>query len=194
MVSVGHSTVYDYEFLNIFRPFKMSGVFRFSVRVNVIFNMQVIFGYIICRCLCLFITTEPLEDPYLMDEEDPVECRALESSLWEIKVCTACDHFGFSNESSMAPTTTVTNVSQGFCHVDFENELKEYHTLYGAALFFFFHPADAAETPPSRCGQSCDDDQQAPAGTRGWHQRGAGDNYIWGDVTPSIFTDFLICF
>lgn len=72
-----------------------------------------------------------------MDEEDPVECRALESSLWEIKVCTACDRFGFSNESSMAPTTTVTHVSQGFCHVDFENELKEYHTLYGAALFFF---------------------------------------------------------
>ncbi|KAF7658708.1 hypothetical protein LDENG_00008550 [Lucifuga dentata] len=28
---------------------------------------------------------EPLEDPYLMDEEDPAECRALESSLWEIK-------------------------------------------------------------------------------------------------------------
>ncbi|XP_072228203.1 nucleolar complex protein 4 homolog isoform X1 [Leuresthes tenuis] len=29
--------------------------------------------------------TEPLEDPYVMDEEDPVHCRALESSLWEIK-------------------------------------------------------------------------------------------------------------
>ncbi|XP_070780648.1 nucleolar complex protein 4 homolog [Enoplosus armatus] len=28
---------------------------------------------------------EPLEDPYLMDEEDPAQCRALESSLWEIK-------------------------------------------------------------------------------------------------------------
>lgn len=29
---------------------------------------------------------EPLEDPYVMDEEDPAQCRALESSLWEIKV------------------------------------------------------------------------------------------------------------
>uniref|UniRef100_A0A672ZP04 CCAAT-binding factor domain-containing protein n=1 Tax=Sphaeramia orbicularis TaxID=375764 RepID=A0A672ZP04_9TELE len=28
---------------------------------------------------------EPLEDPYVMDEEDPSQCRALESSLWEIK-------------------------------------------------------------------------------------------------------------
>ncbi|CAJ1071168.1 nucleolar complex protein 4 homolog [Xyrichtys novacula] len=28
---------------------------------------------------------ELLEDPYLMDEEDPAQCRALESSLWEIK-------------------------------------------------------------------------------------------------------------
>uniref|UniRef100_UPI003AAAD26F nucleolar complex protein 4 homolog n=1 Tax=Centroberyx gerrardi TaxID=166262 RepID=UPI003AAAD26F len=28
---------------------------------------------------------EPFEDPYLMDEEDPAQCRALESSLWEIK-------------------------------------------------------------------------------------------------------------
>uniref|UniRef100_A0A3P9IP55 Nucleolar complex associated 4 homolog n=1 Tax=Oryzias latipes TaxID=8090 RepID=A0A3P9IP55_ORYLA len=28
---------------------------------------------------------EPVEDPYLMDEEDPAQCRALESSLWEIK-------------------------------------------------------------------------------------------------------------
>ncbi|KAM9794192.1 nucleolar complex protein 4 homolog [Syngnathus typhle] len=28
---------------------------------------------------------ELLEDPYLMDEDDPAQCRALESSLWEIK-------------------------------------------------------------------------------------------------------------
>ncbi len=55
----------------------------------------------ICGCLFLFIMTEPLEDPYLMDEEDPAQCRALESSLWEIKVCTVCDGFGFANESSV---------------------------------------------------------------------------------------------
>ncbi|XP_075999468.1 nucleolar complex protein 4 homolog [Genypterus blacodes] len=28
---------------------------------------------------------EPLEDPYVMEEEDPAQCHALESSLWEIK-------------------------------------------------------------------------------------------------------------
>lgn len=35
----------------------------------------------------VFMMTEPLEDPYVMDEEDPVQCYALDSSLWEIKVC-----------------------------------------------------------------------------------------------------------
>uniref|UniRef100_A0A8C9Y6W0 Nucleolar complex associated 4 homolog n=1 Tax=Sander lucioperca TaxID=283035 RepID=A0A8C9Y6W0_SANLU len=40
-----------------------------------------------CRVLIHKPSTEdePLEDPYLMDEEDPAKCRALESSLWEIK-------------------------------------------------------------------------------------------------------------
>ncbi|XP_059214082.1 nucleolar complex protein 4 homolog [Centropristis striata] len=40
-----------------------------------------------CRILVHKPSTEdePLEDPYLMDEEDPAQCRALESSLWEIK-------------------------------------------------------------------------------------------------------------
>ncbi|XP_047425149.1 nucleolar complex protein 4 homolog [Mugil cephalus] len=40
-----------------------------------------------CRVLIHKPSTEddPLEDPYLMDEEDPVHCCALESSLWEIK-------------------------------------------------------------------------------------------------------------
>ncbi len=41
-----------------------------------------------------------------MDEEDPAQCRALESSLWEIKVCAVCDGFRFRNESFMTPTTT----------------------------------------------------------------------------------------
>lgn len=53
-----------------------------------------------------FIITEVLEDPYLMDEEDPVQCRALESSLWEIKVCSASNDFGFTNEYCMTLTTT----------------------------------------------------------------------------------------
>lgn len=33
------------------------------------------------------LITEPLEDPYVMDEEDPAQCHALDSSLWEIVVC-----------------------------------------------------------------------------------------------------------
>ncbi|GAA6214962.1 nucleolar complex protein 4 homolog [Lates japonicus] len=40
-----------------------------------------------CRVLIHKPSTEDesLEDPYLMDEEDPAQCRALESSLWEVK-------------------------------------------------------------------------------------------------------------
>nr|XP_019937315.1 PREDICTED: nucleolar complex protein 4 homolog [Paralichthys olivaceus] len=40
-----------------------------------------------CRVLIHKPNTENemLEDPYLMDEEDPTQCCALESSLWEIK-------------------------------------------------------------------------------------------------------------
>ncbi|XP_041826839.1 nucleolar complex protein 4 homolog [Melanotaenia boesemani] len=40
-----------------------------------------------CRILIHKPSTEdePIEDPYVMDEEDPAQCRALESSLWEIK-------------------------------------------------------------------------------------------------------------
>ncbi|KAM6902144.1 nucleolar complex protein 4 homolog [Xenentodon cancila] len=40
-----------------------------------------------CRILIHKPSTEdePLEDPYVMDEEDPALCHALESSLWEIK-------------------------------------------------------------------------------------------------------------
>uniref|UniRef100_A0A669EK42 Nucleolar complex associated 4 homolog n=1 Tax=Oreochromis niloticus TaxID=8128 RepID=A0A669EK42_ORENI len=36
-------------------------------------------------CRVLIHKPKPFEDPYLMDEEDPAQCRALESSLWEIK-------------------------------------------------------------------------------------------------------------
>ncbi|XP_074547211.1 nucleolar complex protein 4 homolog isoform X2 [Halichoeres trimaculatus] len=35
---------------------------------------------------------ELLEDPYLMDEEDPAQCCALESSLWEIKTLQKHHH------------------------------------------------------------------------------------------------------
>uniref|UniRef100_A0A8D3C124 CCAAT-binding factor domain-containing protein n=1 Tax=Scophthalmus maximus TaxID=52904 RepID=A0A8D3C124_SCOMX len=36
-------------------------------------------------CRVLIHKPKPLEDPYLMDEEDPAQCCALESSLWEVK-------------------------------------------------------------------------------------------------------------
>lgn len=35
---------------------------------------------------------ELLEDPYLMEEEDPAQCRALESSLWEVKTLQKHHH------------------------------------------------------------------------------------------------------
>ncbi|XP_076614381.1 nucleolar complex protein 4 homolog [Chaetodon auriga] len=47
-----------------------------------------------CRVLIHKPSTEdePLEDPYLMDEEDPAQCCALESSLWEIKTLQKHHH------------------------------------------------------------------------------------------------------
>uniref|UniRef100_A0A8C4EE97 CCAAT-binding factor domain-containing protein n=1 Tax=Dicentrarchus labrax TaxID=13489 RepID=A0A8C4EE97_DICLA len=43
-----------------------------------------------CRVLVHKPSTE--DDPYLMDEEDPAQCRALESSLWEIKTLQKHHH------------------------------------------------------------------------------------------------------
>lgn len=34
----------------------------------------------------VFGSTGAVVDPYVMDEDDPAQCGALESSLWEIKV------------------------------------------------------------------------------------------------------------
>lgn len=57
-----------------------------------------------------------------MDEEDPAQCRALESSLWEIKVCTVYEGFGFTNESSMTLTITEPWLvsAKVFCNVDWK--------------------------------------------------------------------------
>ncbi|XP_019738183.1 nucleolar complex protein 4 homolog [Hippocampus comes] len=46
---------------------------------------------------------EPLEDPYLMDEDDPAQCHALESSLWEIKTLQRHYH------PDVAKTATLIN-------------------------------------------------------------------------------------
>lgn len=43
---------------------------------------------------CL-LPPEPCNDPYSMEEEDPAQCRALESSLWEIKVGWLLPHSSF---------------------------------------------------------------------------------------------------
>uniref|UniRef100_A0A665X851 CCAAT-binding factor domain-containing protein n=1 Tax=Echeneis naucrates TaxID=173247 RepID=A0A665X851_ECHNA len=58
-----------------------------------------------CRILVHKPTTEDetLEDPYLMDEEDPAHCRALESSLWEVK--TLQKHY----HPDVAKTATLIN-------------------------------------------------------------------------------------
>lgn len=34
---------------------------------------------------CILFVSETCCDPYVMEEEDPAQCHALESSLWEIK-------------------------------------------------------------------------------------------------------------
>lgn len=38
-------------------------------------------------CVCVCVRTGPVDDMYLMDQDDPAQCQALDSSLWEIKVC-----------------------------------------------------------------------------------------------------------
>lgn len=50
-------------------------------------NLYIFFYHLVKEIFRHYLFAELLEDPYLMDEEDPAECRALESSLWEIKVC-----------------------------------------------------------------------------------------------------------
>jgi len=36
--------------------------------------------------ICLFCFADLTDDPYNPDEADPMKCRAIESSLWELKV------------------------------------------------------------------------------------------------------------
>lgn len=38
------------------------------------------------RCLQVCVLPAPTVDPYVMEEDDPARCGALESSLWEVKV------------------------------------------------------------------------------------------------------------
>ncbi|XP_008323014.1 nucleolar complex protein 4 homolog [Cynoglossus semilaevis] len=47
---------------------------------------------------------EVLEDPYIMDEEDPGQCHALESSLWEIKTLQKHYHPDVSKTALMINT------------------------------------------------------------------------------------------
>ncbi|XP_053196163.1 nucleolar complex protein 4 homolog [Scomber japonicus] len=48
---------------------------------------------------------EPLEDPYLKDEEDPAQCCALESSLWEIKTLQKHYHPDVSKAAMLISTS-----------------------------------------------------------------------------------------
>uniref|UniRef100_A0A8C8DKF9 Nucleolar complex associated 4 homolog n=1 Tax=Oryzias sinensis TaxID=183150 RepID=A0A8C8DKF9_9TELE len=59
-----------------------------------------------CRVLLHKPSTEdePVEDPYLMDEEDPAQCRALESSLWEIKTLQKHYHPDVAKAAMMIST------------------------------------------------------------------------------------------
>lgn len=88
MITISQN-VLCHQFLTI----KCFFYFLFTVWFIVIFNTICKTSHVTYNLghVFLFIMTEPLEDPYLMDEEDPAQCCALESSLWEIKVCTVCD-------------------------------------------------------------------------------------------------------
>ncbi|XP_037548637.1 nucleolar complex protein 4 homolog [Nematolebias whitei] len=73
-----------------------------------------------CRVLIHKPSTEdePLEDPYVMDEEDPAQCRALESSLWEIK--TLQKHY----HPDVVKTATMINTSLSALEDDISNVLE----------------------------------------------------------------------
>ncbi|XP_060641650.2 nucleolar complex protein 4 homolog [Anolis sagrei] len=68
---------------------------------------------------------EMLEDPYVMDEEDPSESRALESSLWEIKTLQSHYH------PDVAKAATVINTS--LCEM--EDDLSEVLELTAFEMF-----------------------------------------------------------
>lgn len=43
-------------------------------------------GNQLTKIVCVCARTGSVDDMYLMDQDDPSQCQALESSLWEIKV------------------------------------------------------------------------------------------------------------
>jgi len=64
----------------------------------------------------LFLCCEDLrDDPYDPNEVDPVKCRAIESSLWELKVSFAhlklC-WFGFNDENQFIWLVVVKHVTR----------------------------------------------------------------------------------
>jgi len=44
---------------------------------------------ILVYCALIVVFSDLDDDPYDFNEPDPVKCRAMESSLWELKVCFA---------------------------------------------------------------------------------------------------------
>ncbi|KAH0625354.1 hypothetical protein JD844_014808 [Phrynosoma platyrhinos] len=66
-----------------------------------------------------------LEDPYVMDEEEPSESRALESSLWEIK--TLQNHY----HPDVAKAATIINTSLS----ELEDDLSEVLELTAFEMF-----------------------------------------------------------
>ncbi|XP_028273882.1 nucleolar complex protein 4 homolog [Parambassis ranga] len=74
---------------------------------------------------------EPLEDPYLMDEEDPAQCRALESSLWEIKALQKHYHPDVAKAAMLINTPLseqeedISEVLEITAHEMMERDLKQ---------------------------------------------------------------------
>lgn len=103
-----------------------------------------------------FFSLELCSDPYVMEEEDPAQCHALESSLWEIKV-----RFRWSNS---------TFVYYRACSC-----LHNY-----VFIIFFFTLSDAAESLPSRRIKSSQSNKPSSPRARRWHQRAARTVHFWG--------------
>lgn len=89
-----------------------------------------------CRVLIHKPNTENdlVEDPYLMEEEDPAQCRALDSSLWEIKTLQRHYHPDVSKVAMLINTPLsdqeddISEMLEVTAHELMEKDLKQSQT------------------------------------------------------------------
>ncbi len=133
--------------------------------------------FIMKNCSCQFFQSEPCDDPYVMEEVDPAQCHALESSLWEINVrlnprifillfIWSCPSWHWHSDC-----LTINKHDK-----ELTSEYLKGYWWQKANLFL-----DFAEALPPRCGQGCHEDQRATDWTRGRYQWDARALVIWGN-------------